>query len=117
MRETPEDWRTRAQCGGAGVEMQPDRATEAEVMEARRVCPGCPVWDQCRGLADSQMPGTYGVHAGEWWGPDPVWLVDRVCEHGPCEVSFRAERDTNRGQRFCSPAHRVAASRSRELSA
>lgn len=121
MTDTTTDWRDRALCLTVHPNvMQPERATEAEVRGAKAVCAGCPVRDDCLTLAESQQSATeayvtaYGVHAGEWWGPDPVWEVERVCELDGCEVLFRTERDGNRQARFCSAKHRVAAARSRE---
>lgn len=115
------DWRDDANCLTADPNMmQPERATVGDVAEAKAVCMGCPVKLDCRELAKSQqslLSGTtaYGVHAGEWWGPAPVWLVERQCEH--CGESFRTERDGNRSARFCKQACQKAAWRSREQSA
>lgn len=113
-----DEWRDDAACLTEDPnKMQPERATEAEVAAAKRVCAGCPVWRECRDLATEQRTAygsAYGVHAGEWYGDHPVWEVERECELDGCGVVFRTERDGNRQARFCSPKHRVAAARSRE---
>jgi len=110
MPET--DWRDRANCLAVDPNsMQPERATLEEVHDAKRVCGGCPVRLQCRQLAESQVPA-YGIHDGRWFGPDPVWLVEKQCEH--CGAAFRTERDGNRAARFCRQSCQKAAWRSRE---
>lgn len=102
------EWMDRANCVTRGDVspdmMQPERATRREVEEAKAVCEGCPVKAQCRELAESQtsrLGGTsaYGVHAGEWWGPDPIWETERLCED--CGALFRTEVGS-RQARFCS---------------
>lgn len=110
---TDDHWMDQAQCLATDPNvMQPERATEAEVAEAKRVCAGCPVRLKCREHAMAQQPA-YGVHDGQWWGEPPVFEVVKVC---PCGESFRTERDTLAGQRatYCSPECKVEARRIRD---
>jgi hypothetical protein len=110
---TDDHWMDRANCLGVDPNlMQPERATEAEVAAAKAVCAGCPVLEQCRAHAEAQTPA-YGVHAGEWWGDEPVWQIDKRCEYTECGAVFRVDRDTRVGQRarFCSGRCRVASHR------
>lgn len=106
-----EVWQTKARCRN-GDEMQPDRATTAEVADLLMVCEGCPVRRQCRELAESQA-SPYGVHDGLWWGEHPVWESVRTCAHEPCGESFRAPVDGRGAADYCSPRCRVAAYRAR----
>lgn len=108
----PESWQNRAQCFTRGVDpalMQPDAATRAEVEEAKAVCVGCPVLIECHAHAEEQSGGlidsfrsAYGVHAGAWFGHNPVWMVAGECEE--CGEAFRAqEKEGALAPRFCSP--------------
>lgn len=100
------EWMDDAKCLTTDPNfMQPERATHADVEAAKRLCVGCPVIDQCRVFAESQA-GAYGVHAGEWFGPDPVWL-DGICES--CGESFVRVG----AQRFCSDRCRKRANRAK----
>lgn len=110
MRERDE-WRDQAQC--LGIEMQPNRASAADVAKLKSVCVGCPVRRECRELAVAHGPA-YGVHDGEWMGPAPMSPHEFPCEwcSGPIEV-----QDTGRNtRRFCKAACRLAAHRAREAS-
>lgn len=81
---TAADW-TTATCVQTGADpetMQPEQATQAEVDAAKRLCAGCPMFTECRDLADRQE-GAYGVHAGEWYGQAPAWVVQ--CATEGCE--------------------------------
>lgn len=112
----PNTWQD-ATCVRLGVDpnaMQPDEATHAEVAEAIDLCGNCPLFDLCRERADSQGDAAYGVHAGQWWGDEPVWLVERECAHEECGETFRSAQE--RPRRFCSPRCRVAAHRARRES-
>ena len=123
------EWMDRAVCLTVDPEvMQPERATKAEVARALALCGPCPVWRQCRDLAKSQqsshgIAGAYGVHAGEWWGPDPAWvsagpeLVDRECERVGCDRVFRTTPEGRHSARFCGGPCRSAAYRERQKSA
>lgn len=113
----PDHWQADALCFRMRVDpdvMQPERATREEVAEAMTICGGCPVVEQCRQHARDQerqhvdgQTGAYGIHAGEWWGPDPVWVVDRVC--GPCGAVSRAQERYAAGPWFCSRGCRTKA--------
>lgn len=106
-------WQTLARCRNEDPDsMQPERATTAEVADALMVCNGCPVLEQCAELAAGQMLA-YGIHAGRWYGPHPVWEVERTCAHEPCAATFRTEAEGNRTATFCSARCRVAAYRAR----
>lgn len=99
-----DDWQNRANCRGVDPErMQPEVATLEDIAQAKAVCVGCPVLEQCRELAGS-MPDAYGVWAGQWLGPLPLAARSRCawCE-GPAPA----------GARYCTGAHRVAAHRAR----
>lgn len=106
----PDNWQNRAQCYTRGVDpalMQPDAATRAEVEEAKAVCVGCPVLAECRRHAEDQADGVpdslreaYGVHAGEWFGPNPLWMAEGVCVE--CDGPFRAREKSGReAPKFC----------------
>jgi len=113
-------WQDQATCVQLGVPpdmMQPERATPDELAEAMAVCEHCPVKRECHDLAYSQrsdtgQPVAYGVHAGKWWGDPPVSPLVVTCEW--CGTTVETDRT---GQRYCGPAHRVAAHRARVLSA
>jgi len=102
--------------------MQPERATREEVRDAKAVCGPCPVWLECQELArsqTSQLSGStaYGVHNGAWWGPDPVWEVERTCEREGCVQAFRTESQGRHSARFCSGSCRSAAYRDSQIRA
>ena len=68
---TTENWQARANCRDVTPEtMQPEVATAQGIAAAKLNCLDCPVRVRCKALADSQ-PGAYGIHAGEWYGPNP----------------------------------------------
>ncbi|WP_408895899.1 WhiB family transcriptional regulator [Nocardioides sp. R1-1] len=103
----PLHWQNDARCFQLRVSpdvMQPEKPTRAEVEEAKQVCHGCPVLEQCRQHAVDQ-DGAYGIHAGEWFGPDPVWFVERSCPS--CGATSRVrQRYGSSGEWFCSRACR-----------
>lgn len=109
----PQHWQNDARCFQLKTDpdvMQPEKATRAEVAAAKAICGSCEVRDQCRAHAESQEPSAYGIHGGEWFGDDPVWMVDRECDH--CGTTFRGfEKRTQ--TRYCSRAHAQAALRAR----
>lgn len=116
---TDDHWMDRAQCLRVDPNlMQPERATEADVAYAKGVCGGCPAFLDCLAHAKAQEPA-YGVHAGQWFGPPPVWQVEKVCENAECGAEFRVDRDTRQGvrARFCSTKCRVASHRAGKLPA
>lgn len=117
------EWMDRAECLTVDPEvMQPERATVEEVADAKALCGVCPVRAECHQLAVSQtspLAGAiaYGVHAGRWWGPEPVWEVERVCDRGGCGEVFRTEARGHRSARFCSGVCRSAAYRDQQMRA
>lgn len=104
-----EDWRDSAACATEDPnKMQPDVATPAQLQTALEVCDSCPVWDECRELAETT--DAYGVHAGEWYGDPPADPTTELCDW--CgEVERRATAS------YCSTTCRVRAHRARALSA
>lgn len=109
---TAENWQARANCRDEDPErMQPEVATRAAVEDAKLVCTGCPVFDQCKALADSQLSGAYGIHAGKWYGQYPR-VVDAACEW--CTQPIPDPNGANRAtRRFCSDNCRKKAKRAR----
>ena len=108
---TTENWQTRANCRDTDPDtMQPEVATRAEVMAAKAVCDGCPVKLQCKTLADEQA-GAYGVHAGEWYGPDPAPVL--FC--GWCNTLLSSAARSTRS--FCNDTCRKRAARAAEYAA
>lgn len=102
------DWRARAYCLDVDPEdMQPEVATPEDVELAKRVCLGCPVWRECRELANSQVGGAYGIHNGVWYG-EPPRLPERECEH--CGEVFAVQRST---AAYCGANCRQAARRAK----
>lgn len=111
------EWMDRAKCLAVAPDsMQPDRATVEEVAEAKALCAGCPVLLECRSHARAQA-GAYGVHAGEWWGEEPVWVVERTCAGPGCSKTFRTEANGQRAALCCSSRCRVARHRAQAVSA
>lgn len=58
------DWQELARCREAGVEMIPgtpgqDQSTGKEIQEAKQTCASCPVMQECRAVAGTQM-GVWG---------------------------------------------------------
>lgn len=61
------DWRARARCRDVDPEIffpaaESGHLLEAEVAEARAVCAGCPVIEQCLAFARARLP--YGIAGG-----------------------------------------------------
>lgn len=102
---TTENWQARANCRDVTPEtMQPEVATTRDICAAKLVCNGCPVLAQCKALADSQ-PGAYGIHAGEWYGPNPG--TADTCSW--CGVELL--ETTSHKRRFCGGTCQKRASR------
>lgn len=107
-----DDWRDSASCLSVDPNiMQPEVAAPEDIAAAIRVCDGCPVWTDCRRLAESQrsdtddqLHGAYGVHAGEWWGPTPALPGGLPC--GWCGTPVTPSK--SRPRKFCSDSCRYA---------
>lgn len=57
-------WRHYAECAGKwgifdAVEDENGFNTYPHLMEARRTCFACPVWDECRAFGKTQSTGIY----------------------------------------------------------
>lgn len=103
------DWRADANCLSVDPNlMQPEAATAAELSQALAVCEGCPVLTRCGELAREHVD-SYGIHAGEWFGPLPKRTDVATCQW--CGTEVQAERGT---RRYCGPACRKAAQRARQ---
>jgi hypothetical protein len=101
-----------------GIEMQPDRAGPNEVATLLRVCQGCPMWGDCREIAQSQTD-PYGVHAGQWWGEPPAKPMAVACAwcDGPMgEDTQTHPARTSRGL-YCKDACRRMAWRAKQAAA
>lgn len=108
---TTENWQKDANCRDVSPEtMQPEVATVRDIYAAKLVCNGCTVRLQCKALAESQ-PGAYGVHAGEWYGPNPG--TTEAC--GWCGSPLVDTQSARR--QFCGDACRKAAARARKSAA
>lgn len=94
-------WMDDAECLTVAPEfMQPEMATRREVEQAKAVCGPCPVKAQCLLHAQAQGDGAYGVHAGQWFGPDPGWL-DVTCKS--CGKGFERPARMGSYPQYCSP--------------
>lgn len=51
------EWMTEGECQNVGT----DFFSRADAEEAKMICLGCPVLDQCRDYQDNQRPGTLAV--------------------------------------------------------
>lgn len=106
----PPHWRDRAACLDEDPDrMQPEVATPAQLDAALSVCTGCPVWDECRELAEST--DAYGVHGGKWYGAPPANPERELCDW------CREAEVPRAGASYCSTTCRVRAHRARALSA
>jgi hypothetical protein len=104
------DW-SEATCVRLGVDpdtMQPEAASADEIAQAIAVCEHCPLWNECRDLAESQFPDAYGVHAGKWWGPKPASRLVVRCQW--CGTDVETDRTS---VRYCGPGCRMEARNAR----
>lgn len=63
LEPTPENWRVRAACRGLDVNLFYAEAGGADAHDAKRVCAGCPVRQQCLDAALNQ-PERFGIWGG-----------------------------------------------------
>lgn len=69
MEPSADDWRRRAACRNAKVEMVPADGDSAGLRRAKKLCAGCPVRDRCRQQAIQEataggMEAVWGVWGG-----------------------------------------------------
>lgn len=113
---TTENWQQDANCAGVDPDlMQPEIASDEDVNVAKATCGRgtpfeCPVLLQCKGLAESQPGGAYGVHAGEWYGHKPAPVV--LCTW--CGLMLSGQRST---RSYCNDTCRKRASRAAAVAA
>lgn len=114
--DVSQDWRHSAECRDADPnELQPEVASQEQVdATMARYCLPCPVRLECRQLAESQA-GTYGIHAGQWYGDAPrdpaaeqcSWCGGAIAAEDSQTPPLRSTRE------YCSSRCRVASHRAR----
>ena len=112
---TSENWQARANCRDVAPEtMQPEVATRRDIYAAKLICSDCPVRLQCKALANSQPGGAYGIHAGEWYGPNPgtaetcSWCGVEMVDTASHKRQFCGDTCRKRAARAASVANSVA---------
>ncbi|SDL15390.1 Transcription factor WhiB [Nocardioides sp. YR527] len=110
-------WMDFAHCRDVDpARMQPDAALRTSVEDTKaEVCGPCPVRRECFQHAKDQGEA-YGIHAGVWFGEDPVWLQVLTCPAPACGKEFIRSPKAG-GQRYCSQKCRRAADRARSKAA
>lgn len=108
-------WMDSATCVGEDPNrMQPEYVSRTElVITKEEVCGPCPVRRECFQHAEDQSE-PFGLHGGNWFGPDPVWL-DHVCEYVGCGKQF--VREPRRATKYCSPKCKRLAEKARKAAA
>lgn len=112
------EWMDRSVCLTEDpTRMQPDAALHTSVEDTKQeVCGPCPVRRQCLDHARSQGDGAYGIHGGEWFGEDPIWLQVLTCPAPRCGKEFIRPPGSS-GQKYCGQKCRRAADRARSKAA
>lgn len=110
-----QDWMASANCRGEDpTRMQPEYVSRTELLITKQeVCGPCPVRRECIQHANDQDE-PFGLHGGEWFGPDPVWL-DHTCEYTECGKQF--VREPRRNTKYCSPKCKRLAEKARAAAA
>ena len=111
-----EPWMDSANCRTEDPNrMQPEYVSRTELLITQQdVCGPCGVRQQCLKYAEDQGGDAFGLHAGQWFGPDPVWL-DHTCEYTECGKQF--VREPGRQTRYCTPKCKRLAEKARAAAA